>query len=81
MSVGLWHRLSQLHLKLVAAQRNLLVVRDERKQSVEHQVIRQVELGVAGFLARVNPAVLNATGPPEEGDTTETLLLYSSVSR
>lgn len=66
VSVGLWHWLGQLHLKLVAAQRHLLVMCDEREQRVEHQVIRQVELGVAGLLPRVNPAVLNPTGPPDQ---------------
>ncbi len=39
---------------------------DECEQRVEHQVIRQVELGAAGLLPRVNPAVLNPTGPPEQ---------------
>lgn len=59
MSVGLRHRLSQLHLKLVAAQRHLLVVVDQSKERVEHQVVRQVELGAACLLTRVNTTVLH----------------------
>ncbi len=76
VSVGLWHWLGQLHLKLVAAQRHLLVMCDECEQRVEHQVIRQVELGAAGLLPRVNPAVLNPTGPPEQKQP-KTLLFHS----
>lgn len=61
MGIGLRHRLRQLHLKLVAAQRHLLIVCDEGEECVEHQVVRQVEFRAAGFLARVNPTVLNTT--------------------
>lgn len=50
MGIGLRYWLSQLHLKLVAAQRHLLVVGDQGKERVEHQVVSQVELGAAGLL-------------------------------
>ena len=51
VSVGLGHGLGQLHLKLVAAQRHRLVVGDKGEQRVEHQIVRQVELGAARLLA------------------------------
>ena len=59
MGVGLWDRLRQLHLKLVAAQRHLLVVGDEGEERVEHQVVSQVELGAARLLTRVDTTVLH----------------------
>lgn len=59
VSVGLRHRLGQLHLKLVAAQCRLLVVVDQGKERVEHQVVSQVELGAACLLARVDTTVLH----------------------
>lgn len=68
MGIGLWHRLRQPHLKLVAPQRHLLVVGDEVVEAVEHQVVRQEELGAAGILPRVDPAVLHLpVAPVEEG--------------
>ena len=67
VGIGLGNRLGQLHLKLVAAQRHLLVVRDERKQRVEHQVVRQIELGAARLLPGVDPAVLDTPGAPGSG--------------
>lgn len=67
MRVGLRHRLGQLHLKLVAAQRHLLVVVDEGEEGVKHQVVGQVELGAAGLLPRVDPAVLHPTRTPAPG--------------
>jgi len=60
VGVGLGHGLGQLHLKLVAAQRHLLVVGDEREERVEHQVVRQVELGAARLLPGVDAAMLHA---------------------
>lgn len=60
MSISLRHWFSQLHLKLVAAQRHLLVVVDQGEKSVKHQVVRQVKLGAASFLARVDSAVLHS---------------------
>lgn len=59
MSVSLRHRLSQLHLKLIAAQRHLLVVVDQGKEGVEHQVVCQVKLGAACLLTRVDTTVLH----------------------
>lgn len=64
VSVGLGHWLSQLHLKLVAAQRHLLVVVDQGKERVEHQVVSQVELWAACLLTRVDTAVLHPSQPP-----------------
>ena len=64
MSIGLRHRLCQLHLKLVAAQRHLLVVVDEGEERVEHQVVSQVELGAACLLTRVDTTVLNPPRTP-----------------
>lgn len=66
VSVGLRHRLRQLHLKLVAAQRHLLVVGDEGEERVEHQVVGQVELGAARLLPGVDPTVLHTTRTPAE---------------
>lgn len=60
VSISLRHRLSQLHLELVAAQRHLLVVDDQGEESVEHQVVSQVELGAAGLLTGVDTTVLHA---------------------
>lgn len=60
VSISLRHWFSQLHLKLVAAQRHLLVVGDQGEKSVKHQVVRQVEFGAAGFLTRVDSAVLHS---------------------
>lgn len=65
VGVGLRHWLRQLHLKLVAAQRHLLVVVDEGEEGVEHQVVGQVELGAARLLTRVDPTVLHPTGAPD----------------
>ncbi len=59
MSIGLRHRFGQLHLKLVAAQCHLLVVVDQGKECVEHQVVSQVELGAACLLTRVDTTVLH----------------------
>lgn len=59
MSISLRHWLSQLHLKLIAAQRHLLVVIDESEEGVEHQVVSQVKLGAACLLARVDTTVLH----------------------
>lgn len=64
MRVGLRHRLRQFHLKLVAAQRHLLVVVDEGEEGVEHQIVRQVELGAARLLTGVDPTVLHPAGAP-----------------
>lgn len=59
VSVGLRHRLRQLHLKLIAAQCHLLVVGDQGKERVKHQVVSQVELWTSCFLTRVDAAVLD----------------------
>lgn len=48
--VGLRHRASQPHLKLVAAQRSVSVVADEAVQTVKHQVVSQVETSGARLL-------------------------------
>lgn len=73
VSVDLRHRFSQFHLKLIAAQRHVLVVADQCEERVEHQVVSQVVLGAAGFLARVDPAVLHAPQTPvvQNGGTEE----------
>lgn len=63
--VGLRHRLREAHLKFVAAQGDLLVVRDEVIEGVEDQVVRQEELGGARVLPGVDPAVLDFAVPPE----------------
>lgn len=60
MSISLRHWFSQLHLKLVAAQRHLLVVVDQGEESVKHQVVCQVKLGAASFLTRVDSTVLHS---------------------
>lgn len=64
VSIGLGDGVGEAHLKLVAAKRHLSVVADEAVEAVEDQVVRQVELGSAGFLPRVDPAVLHPAGPP-----------------
>lgn len=64
VSVGLRHRVSQLHLELVAAQRRLSVMADEAVEAVEHQVVRQVKTGGARLLTGVDPAVLDPAGTP-----------------
>lgn len=64
VSISLRHRLSQLHLKLIAAQRHLLVVVDESEEGVEDQVVSQVKLGAAGLLARVDTTVLHPAWTP-----------------
>lgn len=66
MGVGLRHWLRQPHLKLVAPQWHLLVVGDEVVEAVEHQVVCQEELGAAGVLPRVDPAVLHLPVAPAE---------------
>lgn len=66
MGIGLWHRLGQPHLKLIAPQWHLLVVSDEVVEAVEHQVVRQEELGAASILPRVDPAVLHLPVAPAE---------------
>lgn len=60
VSISLRHRLSKLHLKLIAAQCHLLVVVDQGKEGVEHQVVSQVKLGAACLLTRVDPTVLHS---------------------
>lgn len=60
MSISLRYWFSQLHLKLVAAQRHLLVVFDQGVKRVKHQVVSQVKLGAAGFLTRVDSTVLHS---------------------
>jgi len=68
MGIGLRHRLRQPHLKLIAPQRHLLVVGDEVVKAVKHQVVRQEELGAAGILPRVDPAVLHLpVAPAKQG--------------
>lgn len=64
MSISLRYWLSQLHLKLIAAQRHLLVVVNQRKEGVEHQVVSQVKLGAACLLTRVDTTVLNPARTP-----------------
>lgn len=64
VGVCLGDGLCELHLKLVASQCHLLVVRDEGEQRVEHQVVRQVELGAAGLLAGMDAAVLHSSRAP-----------------
>lgn len=59
MSIGLRHWFSQLHFKLVAAQRHLLVVANKGIECVEHQVVSQVELRATSLLTRVDPTVLD----------------------
>lgn len=51
VGVGLRNRVSQPHLKLVAAQRCIPVVADEAVQAVKHQVVSQVEASGARLLA------------------------------
>lgn len=65
MGVGLWDRLREAHLKFVAAQGHLLVVRDEVIEGVEDEVVRQEELGGPSILPGVDPAVLDLPVPPE----------------
>lgn len=60
MSISLRYWFSQLHLKLVAAQRHLLVVANQGEKRVKHQVVSQVKLGAAGFLTRVDSTVLHS---------------------
>lgn len=71
MGVGLRYGLGQLHLKLVAAQRHLLVVCDEGEERVEHQVVREIELGAARLLARVDTTVLHSPRTPGAGQGEE----------
>lgn len=60
MGICLRHRLCQFHLKLITAQRHLLVVVDQGKECVEHQVVSQVELGTTCLLTRVDTTVLHS---------------------
>lgn len=70
VGIGLRHWLCQPHLKLIAPQWHLLVVGDEVVEAVEHQVVRQEELGVASVLPRVDAAVLHLPiAPAERGGT------------
>jgi len=64
VGISLRHRLSQFHFKLIAAQRHLLVVVDQGKECVKHQVVGQVELGAACLLPRVDTTVLHPAGSP-----------------
>lgn len=66
MGIGLRHWLSQFHLKLITAQCHLLVVSDEGKECVEHQVVSQIELGTACLLTGVDTTMLH---PPRTPDT------------
>lgn len=65
MSIGLRHWLSQFHLKLIAAQCHLLVVSDESKECVEHQVVSQVELGAPCLLTGVDTTMLHPPRTPD----------------
>lgn len=66
MGICLWDRLRKAHLKLVAAQRYLLIVCDEVIEGVEDKVICQEELRSPSILPGVDTAVLNFPIPPEE---------------
>lgn len=50
MCIRLRYRVSQPHLKLVAAERRVSIVADEPVEAVKHQVISQVEAGGARLL-------------------------------
>lgn len=65
VGIGLRHWLSQLHLKLIAAQCHLLVVSDKGKECVEHQVVSQEKLGAARLLTRVYATMLHSPGTPD----------------
>lgn len=64
MGIGLRDRLGEAHLKFVAAQGHLLVVRDEVIERVKDQVVCQEELGGPSVLPGVDPAVLDFPVPP-----------------
>lgn len=65
MGIGLWDGLREAHLKFVAAQGHLLVVRDEVIEGVKDEVVCQEELGGPSILPGVDPAVLDFPVPPE----------------
>lgn len=64
MSISLRHRLGQLHLKLIAAQCHLLVVVNQGKEGVKHQVVSQIKLGAPSLLTGVDTAVLHPPRAP-----------------